>query len=381
MTGSSDTAHRGTNQPGPAPEGGIEALEHLYGVIPAGGAGTRLWPRSRRDSPKHVLALLGSGRPLVAEAYDRLSPLARQVFVLTEERQTRLIHDLVPELPEGGMIVEPAARGTTNALGLAALTLLDRDPDAIIVSTAADHVIGALPAFQQAARSAAVIAERSKKLVTIGLRPRYAATGFGYIEAGAETRIDEETSLEVLRFVEKPDAVEAQRYLHSGRHFWNLNLFCWRCDVFVEELRTHGPRHYEGLVAALDKRKRGDETGAAEIYANLPVEAVDYTVLEKTDRLLLVPAEFEWADVGSWSELADLLHSDESGNFVEGVPVLIDTHDSFISVPDKLVAVIGLSDLVVVDTEDALLVCPKSRAQDVKKVVEILGRTGKTQYL
>lgn len=381
MTGSSDTSRPDTTQHDAPPDEGTEALEHLYGVIPAGGVGTRLWPRSRRHSPKHVLPLSGSGRPLVAEAYDRLAPLASQVFVLTEERQTRLIHDLVPELPEGGMIVEPAARGTTNALGLAALTLLDRDPDAIIVSTAADHVIGALPAFQQAARSAAVIAERSKKLVTIGLRPRYAGTGFGYIEAGAETRIDGETSLEVLRFVEKPDAAEAQRYLHSGRHFWNMNLFCWRCDVFVEELRAHGPRHYEGLIEALDKRKRGEESGAADIYAHLPVEAVDYTILEKTDRLLLVPAEFEWADVGSWSELADLLHSDESGNVVEGVSVLIDTQDSFISVPDKLVAVIGLSDLVVVDTEDALLVCPKSRAQDVKKVVEILGRTGKTRYL
>jgi len=303
------------------------------------------------------------------------------VFVLTEERQTRLIRELLPEIPPDGMIVEPAARGTTNALGLAALTLLERDPEAVIVSTAADHVIGGQPAFKQAVRSAAIVAAHSRKLVTIGLRPRYAGTGFGYIEGGAKTSVAGETAREVLRFVEKPDAATARRYVEDGRHFWNLNLFCWRCDVFVEELRRHGPIHYQGLVEALARRGAGDEAGAAEIYAGLPVEAVDHTVLEKTDQLLLVSADFEWADVGSWSELADLLRQDEAGNVVEGVPVLIDTSNSFISVPDKLVAVIGVSDLVVVDTEDALLVCPKSRAQDVKRVVEILGRTGKTQYL
>ena len=317
----------------------------------------------------------------MAEAYDRMKPLARQVFVLTEERQIQLIRELVPEIPPDGVIAEPAARGTTNALGLAALTLLEHDPDAVMVSTAADHVISGLPAFQRAVRSASVIAEHSRHLVTIGLRPRYAATGFGYIEAGPATAVAGQPAFEVQRFVEKPDAAAAQQYRQDGRYFWNLNLFCWRCDVFVEELQKHGPDHYRGLVRSLERRKVGDEQGAAEVYVQLPVDAVDYTVLEKTGRLLLVQADFEWADVGSWSELADLLHQDDAGNVVEGVPVLIDTRNSFISVPDKLVAVIGLSDLVVVDTEDALLVCPKSRAQDVKKVVEILGRTGQTQYL
>ena len=355
--------------------------DHLYAVIPAGGAGSRLWPRSRRHTPKHVLPLSGSGRPLVAEAYERVVPLATEVLVLTEERQAALIRGLVPELPPDGLIVEPSARGTTNALGLAALTLLTRDPDAVMVSTAADHVIRLLPAYQQAVRRAAAIAEASGQLVTIGLRPRYAATGFGYIEAGDEVRVGEERARQVRQFVEKPDAATAQRYLDGGVHFWNLNLFCWRCDAFVEELRRHGPEHHAGLLATMAARAAGDEEAATRAYEALPVDAVDYTVMERTDRLLLVPAEFEWVDVGSWSELADLLHQDEAGNVVDGVSVLIDTQNSFISVPDKLVAVIGVRDLVVVDTEDALLVCPKSRAQDVKKVVETLKRTGKTQYL
>ena len=354
---------------------------HLYAVIPAGGAGSRLWPRSRRSSPKHALPLSGTGRPLVAEAYERMVPLASRVFVLTEERQVPLISELVPELPPEGMIVEPAARGTTNALGLAAMTLLERDPDAVMVSAAADHVIGGLPAFQQAVRGATAIAAASDRLVTIGLRPRYAATGLGYIEAGEEVRVGEETARRVVRFVEKPDAATAKAYLDGGRHLWNLSMFCWRCEVFVEELRRYGPEHHAGLAATLAARRAGDHDEAAGIYAALPVDAVDYTVMERTDRLLVVPAAFEWVDVGSWTELADLLRQDEAGNVVDGVPVLIDTRNSFISVPDKLVAVIGVSDLVVVDTEDALLVCPKSRAQDVKKVVEQLGRSGLTRYL
>jgi mannose-1-phosphate guanylyltransferase len=328
-----------------------------------------------------VLPLSGSGRPLVAEAFDRMASLARRVFVLTEERQVPLIENLIPEVGRESMIVEPAARGTTNALGLAALTLLEKDRDAVMVSTAADHVIGGLDAFRESVRQAALVAEGSGKLVTIGLRPRFAATGFGYIEAGDEVAVAGQDALQVRRFVEKPDLATAQGYLESGRHYWNLNLFCWRCDVFVEELRQHGPEHHAGLLEVMAARRAGDEQRAAEIYEQLPSEAVDYTVMERTSRLLLVPAGFEWADVGSWSELADLLRQDEAGNVVEGVPVLIDTRDSFISVPDKLVAVIGVEGLVIVDTEDALLVCPKSRAQDVKKVVETLKRTGKTRYL
>ena len=351
----------------------------LYAVVPAGGAGSRLWPRSRRGTPKHVLPLSGSGRPLVHEAYERVAPLARQVFVLTERAQVPLIRDLVPELGADGLVVEPSARGTTNALALAALTLLERDPDAVMVSSPADHVIEGVPAFRKAIRSAAAIAQQSRRLVTIGLRPRSAATGLGYIEVG--DGVETGGAREAIRFVEKPDAATAARYVADGRHLWNLSLFCWRCDVFAEELRRLGPVHYEGVLETVRARREGDEERAARAYEALPVEAVDYTVMERTDRLLVVPAEFDWLDVGSWSELADLLRQDEHGNVVEGDPVLIDTTNSFISVPDKLVAVIGLGDLVIVDTEDALLVCPKSRAQEVKRVVEILGRTGRTKYL
>lgn len=356
-------------------------LRHRYAVIPAGGTGSRLWPRSRRASPKHVLPLSGTGRPLVRETYDRIAPVAKEVLVLTERAQVPMIRDLLPGLGPDDMIVEPAARGTTNALGLAAMTLLERDPEAVMFSQAADHVIRGVPAYRAAVKLAFEVAAASGELVCVGLEPTYPATGFGYIEVADEVRLGRLAAHRVARFVEKPDLARARLYVAGGRHFWNLAMFCFRCEVFVEELRNHGPEHAAGLERVLDARRRGDERKAARLYAGLPVEAVDYTVMERSDRLLMVPAGFQWLDVGSWSELADLLHADPDGNVVEGASVLIDTKDSFVSAPDKLVAVIGMEGLIVVDTEDALLVCPKSRAQDVKKVVEALGRTRRTGYL
>ncbi len=353
----------------------------MYAVIPAGGAGSRLWPRSRRASPKHALALSGSGHSLVRETYERIAPLAGQVLVLTEARQVDLISGLVPELDRDHVIVEPSARGTTNALGLAALTLLERDPEAVMLTLAADHVISGVAAYRAAVRRVVRVAEASGEMVAVGLRPGYPATGFGYIEAGPQERFGRQSALRVVRFVEKPDLATARAYVEGGRHLWNLSMFCFRCDVFAEELERHGPRHYRGLRRVLAARAAGDEAAAARLYARLPVKAVDYTVMENTSRLLVVPADFGWVDVGSWSELADLLRADAHGNVGEGARILIDTRDSFISVPDKLVAVIGMEGLVVVDTEDALLICPKARAQDVKRVVEALGRSGQTHYL
>ena len=350
-------------------------------MIPAGGAGSRLWPRSRRSAPKHVLPLSGTGRPLLRETFERIRPLAAEVYVLTERGQAPLIREILPELPESRLIVEPAARGTTNALGLAALTLAEADPDGVMMSLPADHVVRGGAAFAAAVRQAAKVADASGELVTVGLEPRFPATGFGYIEAREPVSAGRARALRVVRFIEKPDAARARRFLAAGDFYWNLAMFAWRPAVFLEELRRHGPEHHAGLQKVLAARRRGDEVAAARAYARLPNEVVDRTVMEHTRRLLLVPAGFDWVDVGSWTELADLLRQDAHGNVVEGEHVLIDTESSFISAPGKLVAAIGLRDFVIVDTPDALLVCPKSRAQDVKRVVEALGRQKKLKYL
>lgn len=353
-------------------------MTQTVAVIPAGGTGTRLWPRSRTSSPKHVLPLSGSGRPLLRETYDRALVLADEVFVLTETRQTSIIGAVLPEVDPAHLILEPVARGTTNAYGLAALTLSERYPDAVMLAMPADHVVRGGAQVAKAVRAAVRAAAATDCMVTVGLKPAFPSTGLGYIHA--PTRGPAGT-MRVKRFIEKPDLATAKRLLRAGGYYWNLAWYAWELKDFIEELGRHAPRHLSGLRKVVAARKAGDEAGAAALYQRLPVEVIDRSVMEKTDRLLLVKAGFEWADIGNWAELGERVHADARGNSVEGDSVLIDTRGSLVLGERRLIAAIGLEDMIIVDTEDALLVCPRSRAQDVRKVVEALRRAGKTRYL
>jgi mannose-1-phosphate guanylyltransferase/mannose-6-phosphate isomerase len=347
-------------------------------VIPAGGAGTRLWPRSRRSTPKHVLSLGGTGRPLLRDTYDRASRLASEVFVLTETGQREIIKKVLPELDSAHLILEPSARGTTSAFGLAALTLQETHPDAVMLVLPADHVVSGSSGISKAVRAAVRAATTADTLVTVGLKPKFPSTGLGYVHAPGPITSG---ALRVKRFTEKPDLATATRFIKAGGYYWNLAWFSWRLDVFIGELGLHAPRHLAGLRKVMAARAAGDEETAAAIYKRLPIEVIDRSVMEKTDRLLLIPGDFEWADIGNWAELRDRVRADVNGNSVEGQSVLVDTTGSLILGSRRLVAAIGLEDMIIVDTEDALLVCPRSRAQDVRKVVEALRRAGKTGYL
>jgi mannose-1-phosphate guanylyltransferase len=227
-------------------------------------------------------------------------------------------------------------------------------------------------------RTAVRAAAQTKSIVAIGLKPTYPSTGLGYIHA---PRRGPTGTYRVARFVEKPNVATARRFLKSGGYYWNLAWFSWLLPVYIEELERHAPSLVKVLRQVVQARNADNLQAAAELYAKLPVEVVDRSVMEKTDRLLLVPAEFEWADIGNWAELGDRVRSDADGNSVEGESILIDTRNSVVLGDRRLIAAIGLEDLIIVDTDDALLVCPRSRAQDVKAVVEALRRAGKTQYL
>ena len=353
----------------------------VFAVIPAGGAGSRLWPWSTQATPKHLLDLDGGGRTLLQLTHDRISRIADEVFVLTEARQVKAIRSQLPGLDEAHVIVEPTARGTANALGLAALTLAERNPDAVLVSVPADHLIERVPAYNASLRRAIRVAEASNQLVTIGLKPTYAATGYGYIRAGKPVRQGRDDAFEVAQFVEKPSADRAEKFLEAGDYYWNLAMFSWRAGIFLEELERVAPEHHDGLRSVVAARRAGREAQAGRIYADLPNQAVDYAVMERTRRLLLVPATFGWLDVGSWSELHQILVKDADGNAVDGDRVLMNSSGNLISAPGKVVAAIGIHDLIVIDTPTALLILPRSRAQDVKQVVEQLRKARKTKYL
>jgi mannose-1-phosphate guanylyltransferase len=353
-------------------------LTRTIAVIPAGGAGTRLWPRSRRSTPKHALPLGGGDRPLLRDAYDRALAVAEEVFVLTERQQREIIRKVLPEVGEDHLIFEPVARGTTNAYGLAALTLVERFSDAVMLTMPADHVVRGRARIAKAVRTAVRAAAETENIVAIGLKPTFPSTGLGYIHAPGS---GPNGTLRVRRFVEKPTLATARRFLKSGGYYWNLAWFSWRLPMFLGQLGEHAPRHLTGLRKVMKARQAGDEKTATDLYQRLPVEVIDRSVMEKTDRLLLVPADFEWADIGNWAELGARVRSDARGNSTEGESILVDTRDSLVLGDRRLIAAIGLEDMIIIDTEDALLVCPRSRAQDVKLVVEALRRAGKTRYL
>ena len=265
-------------------------------VIPAGGAGTRLWPRSRRSRPKHVLPLGEHGRPLLLETYERARSVADDVFVLTEVRQREIIEAALPGIDERHLILEPSARGTTNAYGLAALTLSETDPDAIMIAMPADHVVRGTPLVRRTVRAAIKAAASSDSLVTVGLKPTFPSTGLGYIHAPGRASA---AQLKVRRFVEKPSLADAKRFLKQGGYYWNLAWFAWRLPVFIEELHRHAPKRLAALRRVVALRAAGDEPGAADAYNRLPADVIDRSIMEKTQRLLLVPAVFEWADIGN----------------------------------------------------------------------------------
>src|SRR5260370_10855320 len=351
-------------------------------VILAGGRGTRLWPRSREKSPKHLLTLHGQ-QSLLQSPLDRVSRLTENVYVVTERSQVKSIREQLPDLPDERFIVEPARRGTASALGLAAVTIAERDPGATMLSVHADHYLSHdEEAYLKTLEAEARWAETNRSLVTVGLGPPYASTAFGYIQVGPPLDGDQAPAVyRVVRFVEKPDLKTAEGFLASGSYLWNLGLFSWPVDVLLSEMAKHAPQLYAGLEQVRHARQAGRQDDADRVYQTLPTEAIDYALLERTKNLLVVGATFEWHDLGSWADLHDILQQDEAGNLVEGDAVLIDSKNCMIHSPHKLVAALGLAGMVGSATQDAILISPKARAQDVKLIVQRLKQEGKTEYL
>jgi len=351
-------------------------------VILAGGSGTRLWPRSRERTPKHLLRLHGR-QSLLQATFARVGRLSDHVYVVTEQSQVASIKEQLPELPDERYIVEPARRGTASALGLAAITIAAIDPTATMLSVHADHYLGrGEDAYVRTLDAEAGWAERRQSLVTVGLTPPYASTAFGYLRVGDP--VEQEGLLPAFRvktFVEKPDLKTAEHYIKAGDYLWHLGLFSWPVDVLLRELAAHAPALHAGLERVRAAIAAGNQAEADDAYRALPTEAIDTAVLERTKNLLMVRASFEWHDLGSWADLHDILEQDEFGNFVEGDHVLIDSRNCMIHSPTKLVAAVGLEDMVVIETDDAILICPKARSQDVKLIVDRLRQMGKTDYL
>lgn len=360
--------------------------EHLYAVIMAGGVGSRLWPRSRSASPKQFLDLVGS-ETMLQETVNRITPLIplERVLTVVSQEHAETVQAQVPGLPEENILVEPGPRGTAPCIGLAAVILQRRDPAAALAVCPADHVIADAAGFRQAIRAGAELAEDGY-LVTLGIAPDHAHTGYGYIQRGSA--LGERNGLptyKVQRFTEKPDAETAQRFVASREYYWNGGIFVWQAGTILAEMERLLPSLYQGLqevIGAWDSPRQGEVLAAT--WDRVPRTTIDYGVMEKAEQVAVVPVDMGWDDVGNWATLSKLLEAEGAGNVVrgQGRMVLLDTRDTYVYAPaGRLVATVGLEDFVVVDTPDALLICPKDQAQAVRDVVERLKEEGLEGYL
>jgi mannose-1-phosphate guanylyltransferase len=356
-----------------------------HAVIMAGGSGTRLWPLSRAARPKQLLDVVadegGGAHSLLAEAFARLRAVlpVEQIWVCTAERYGEQVRAALPELGEDRLVLEPVARDTANAVGLAAALVADVDPDAELAVVSADHVIRPVDRFAAVLETAyEALAARPRSLVTLGITPTSPATGFGYVQRGEATEVD--GVAEAASFREKPDRATAEEYLASGQYLWNSGMFVWRARTVLDALAEHLPESADGLariVAAPAGPAR--ERVLAEVFPTLPKISVDYAVLEpaaaEPGRVLVADLDVDWLDVGSWPALAHTLETDEAGNAVRGPAVVVDGAGNivFSDDPDHLVALVGVRDSVVVHTADVTMVCAVSDAERVKQLLAAVG--------
>lgn len=358
------------------------ANDHRYALILAGGRGTRFWPRSRRKTPKQLLALFGE-RTLLQETASRLRPLVppERTWVLTSEDLRAPICRQLPEIPRRQILAEPAQCNTAPCIALAAQILGQMDPDAVLGIFPADHRIAKPARFRRLA-AAAYRAARENCLVVIGIRPQWPETGYGYIEFPEGVTPGGAQAVPVLRFREKPDLETAKQFLAAGRFYWNSGMFFWRARVFLDAFRQCLPRT-AALLAALPRFGcRAFAQELKRVYPQADNISVDYAVLEKASNVVgLVAEDIGWNDLGSWNAVYEVLPKDGQGNVVRSDAVMLDASGNYVEAPGKLVALVGLSDLVVVDTPDALLIVPRARAQQVGEVVKRLEAARREELL
>ncbi|HUA97756.1 MAG TPA: mannose-1-phosphate guanylyltransferase [Terracidiphilus sp.] len=363
-------------------------------VILAGGSGTRFWPRSRRARAKQVLALDGE-RSMIQQTVERLKPLASlpKIWVITNEFLAGEIADQLPSVPDAQIIREPVARNTAPACGLAAFLIERENPGAVLGVFPSDHVIADEPRFLKALQKAIAVAAAGDNIVVMGIEPSRAETGYGYIETGDYTA--DESALHVRRFTEKPNQNRAEEFVSAGNYYWNSGMFVWSARTLANAVREHLPETAPLLeaIAAAYGTPQFDEVFRA-LYGKCENISVDYAVLEPrsakgehTSNLYCLPAEFSWNDLGSWAslyeyQLENRMRGDGEGNVSETEGHLaLDAVNNYIYSPRKFVALVGVENLVVVDTEDALLIAHRDHSQDVGKIVKELGLTGKTELI
>jgi len=365
----------------------MSQVHDVHAAILAGGRGTRFWPKSRKDTPKQLLPIIGD-KTLIRQTFERTCDTIPpgNVWLVTSRDLRKKIIDELPEIPRDQVIAEPYSRSTAPALGLAALHIKRKaGPTTVMASFHSDSAIADREKFTLVMRAAIEAARQPGTFVTIGIQPSSPHTGYGYIEVEKRTDLghpSEQAVLKVKRFVEKPDLDRAKQFLKEGNFLWNSGMFFWRIDTLLQTIERYLPRLYRGLTTidrAIGTAHESETT--KEVFAELDSTSIDRGVMERAENVLTVPGDFRWNDVGSFATLYDYWEPDENGNRVRGNAVTLKSTGLLIDSPKKLVAAVGVDDLIIVDTENALLICNKHHAQDVSKIVDILEQRGEIEHL
>lgn len=351
-------------------------------LIMAGGRGERFWPRSRQSLPKQFLSLTDDKKTMLQLTVERILPLVamEDIFIVTNRGYRELVRAQLPELPDENILCEPVGKNTAPCIGLGAVHIAKKYGDAVMMVLPSDHLIKYTSLFLNTLSDACEVAEQGGNLVTLGIAPDCPETGYGYIKFQPEQTLGRAFAVE--RFVEKPDLETAKAYLASEQYLWNSGMFIWKTSTILKNLQTYLPETYRGLYKIGEAIGTPMEEQVLEReFQGFRAESIDYGVMEKARDIYILSGAFGWDDVGSWLAVSRIKRSNELGNVVEGNVVTVDTRDTIIQGGGKLIAAVGLEDMIVVDSEDALLICEKAHAGDIKKVLENLKICNRREYL
>ncbi len=351
-------------------------------LIMAGGRGERFWPKSRKNMPKQFLSLTDDGKTMLQLTVERISSMVKleDVYVSTNKDYKALVLEQLPGLPEQNVLCEPVGRNTAPCIGLGAMHISQKYDDAMMFVFPSDHLIKFNKMFIRTLQDASDVAEKDDNLVTIGIAPDYPETGYGYIKFDPQTT--EGRAYKVDRFVEKPSLEVAKEYLSTEEYLWNSGMFIWKVSAILKNMKKFMPDTYEALkrIQAVIKTET-EETVLEKEFYGIQSQSIDYGIMEKADNIYILPGTFGWDDVGSWLAVERIKKTNEFGNVVNGNIITVNSHNCIIQGEKKLIATVGLEDMIVVDTEDATLICSKDHAGDIKKVLENLKICNREEYI
>lgn len=355
---------------------------NITALIMAGGRGERFWPKSRRNMPKQFLSLTDDGKTMIQMTVERILPLVKMedIFIATNKDYKKLVMEQLPGIPEGNILCEPVGRNTAPCVGMGAIYIQKKYKDAIMLVLPSDHLIKFNNMFLNILNDACEVSGNGRNLVTIGIAPTYPETGYGYIKFDPKKM--EGRAYAVERFVEKPNVERAKEYLDTEEYLWNSGMFVWKLSSILHNIEKLMPDVYRGLEKISDQIGTEQETETLEKeFRNMPSQSIDYGIMEKAQDIFILPGAFGWDDVGSWLAVERIKRSNELGNVVNGNIITVKTKNCIIQGDRKLIATVGLEDMIIVDTEDATLICAKDSTSDIKKVLENLKICNRDEYI